>query len=162
MFTYKNFRLNVFLTYSFGNVVRLPAVFRSSYSDLYAMPNTFKNRWTVPGDEAETTVPALLTRRQLNDDRKLSYAYNSYNYSSDRIAKGDFVRLKEISLSYDLPKKWLEHIKIRNLSLKLQATNIFLLYADKKLNGQDPEFYNAGGVAVPMPKQLTFTLKLGL
>ena len=39
---------------------------------------------------------------------------------------------------------------------------IRVIYADKKLNGQDPEFANAGGVAVPMPKQFTLTLRLGL
>jgi hypothetical protein len=48
------------------------------------------------------------------------------------------------------------------MSLKLQATNLFLIYADKKLNGQDPEFFNTGGVAVPVPKQFTLTLKIGL
>jgi len=69
---------------------------------------------------------------------------------------------KEISLAYDFPAKWFQGTPIGNLSLKLQATNLFLIYADKKLNGQDPEFINAGGVASPMPRQFTFTLKLGL
>jgi len=49
-----------------------------------------------------------------------------------------------------------------NLALKIQATNLFLIYADKKLNGQDPEFFNSGGVATPVPKQFTLTLKIGL
>ena len=53
-------------------------------------------------------------------------------------------------------------MKLSNLSLKLQATNLFLIYADKKLNGQDPEFFNSGGVATPVPKQFTLTLKIGL
>lgn len=70
--------------------------------------------------------------------------------------------MKEISLSYDFPRKWIEPLKLSNLSLKVQATNLFLLYADKKLNGQDPEFFNAGGVASPVPRQFTFTLRLGL
>lgn len=52
--------------------------------------------------------------------------------------------------------------KSSNLSLKLQATNLFLIYADKKLNGQDPEFVNTGGVASPVPRQFTLTLRLGL
>ena len=68
--------------------------------------------------------------------------------------------MKEISLSYDFPKKWIEHLTLSNLSMKLQATNPFLIYADKKLNGQDPEFVNAGGVAAPMPKQFTLTVLL--
>ena len=89
------------------------------------------------------------------------YAYNAYNYSTERIAKGDFIRMKEISLSYDFPQSWIAQAKISNLSLKLQATNLFLIYADKKLNGQDPEFFNTGGVASPVPRQFTLTLRLG-
>lgn len=46
--------------------------------------------------------------------------------------------------------------------MKLQGTNLFLIYADDKLNGQDPEFFRSGGVAAPVPKQFTFTLRLGL
>ena len=70
--------------------------------------------------------------------------------------------MKEISLSYDFPKSWLEPLKLSDLSLKLQATNLFLIYADDKLNGQDPEFFRSGGVAAPMPKQFTLTLRLGI
>ena len=92
----------------------------------------------------------------------MSYAYNAYNYSTERIASGDFIRMKEISLSYELPSKIVKAMKMNSMSLKLQATNLFLVYADKKLNGQDPEFFNTGGVAVPVPKQFTLTLKLGL
>lgn len=161
-FEWKGFRLNIFITGSFGNVVRLDPVFKSSYSDLSSMPKEFKNRWVVPGDENVTTIPVIASRIQSHNNSKLNYAYNAYNYSTERIASGDFVRLKEISLSYDLPKKWANAIRFSSMSVKLQATNICLLYADKKLNGQDPEFFNTGGVAVPVPRQFTLSLKLGL
>lgn len=92
----------------------------------------------------------------------MSYAYNAYNYSTERIAKGDFIRMKEISVAYDFPKSVANALRISNLSLKLQAANLFLIYADKKLNGQDPEFFNTGGVATPLPRQFTLTLKLGI
>ena len=162
IFKFKGLTLNVFMTYSFGNVIRLDPVFRSSYSDLTSMPKEFRNRWIVPGDEDVTTVPVIASRWQARKYSSLSYAYNAYNYSTERIARGDFIRMKEISLAYDLPKKWVNAVKMNSMSLKLQATNLFLLYADKKLNGQDPEFFNTGGVAVPVPKQFTLTLKLGL
>ena len=162
IFRYKGFRLNVFFTYSFGNVVRLNPFFDDYYSDLDAMPREFKNRWMSPGDENRTNVPAIISRRQYQNDRNLDKAYNAYNYSTARIAKGDFIRLKELSLTYDLPKKAVEKLKLKNLSFKLQATNLFLVYADKKLNGQDPEFFNTGGVATPLPKQFTLTVRLGL
>ena len=159
---YKNWHLNVFITYAFGNVVRLDPTFAVSYSDLTAMPREFANRWVVPGDETRTTIPAMADLRAIQNDSRLGYAYNAYNYSTDRIAKGDFIRMKEISLAYDFPKQWISHIGLSNMSMKLQATNLFLIYADKKLNGQDPEFFNSGGVAVPMARQFTFTLRLGI
>ena len=162
VFAYKGFKLNVFMTYSFGNVVRLNPYFNYKYSDLSAMPREFKNRLTLPGDEAKTNIPAILSNPQYEANRTLYKAYNAYNYSTERIAKGDFIRMKEISLSYEFPKSWISAAKISNLSLKLQATNLFLIYADKKLNGQDPEFFNTGGVASPVPRQFTLTLRLGL
>jgi hypothetical protein len=162
IFRYKNFRLNAFMTYSFGNVIRLDPVFRNRYSDLDATPREFKNRWTLPGDENITDIPVIADRRLNNRDSQLNYAYNAYNYSSARTAKGDFIRLKEVSLSYDFPKDMISNLKMSDLSLKLQATNLFLLYADKKLNGQDPEFFNTGGVAAPVPKQFTLTLRFSL
>ena len=45
---------------------------------------------------------------------------------------------------------------------KIIGNNIALLYSDKKLLGADPEFFNNGGVAMPIPKQYTFSIKLGL
>ncbi len=161
-FEWNGFRLNVFITGSFGNVVRLDPVFKASYNDLTSMPKEFRNRWIVPGDEEKTSIPVIASRMQNVNNTSLSYAYNAYNYSTERIAKGDFIRLKEVSLSYDFPKKLVNSLKLNNLSLKVQATNLFLLYADKKLNGQDPEFFNTGGVAVPVPKQFTVTLKVGI
>ena len=161
IFTYKGFRLNVFITYSFGNVVRLDPVFKYRYTDLSSMTKEFKNRWVLPGDEAITNVPAILSKRDYDANSDLQYAYNAYNFSTARVAKGDFIRMKEISLGYDFPSKWFKHTALNALSLKLQGTDLFLIYADKKLNGQDPEFFRAGGVSAPMPKQFTLTVNDG-
>ena len=161
IFRYKGLTLNVYITYSFGNVIRLDPVFRNEYDDLTATPKEFKNRWGVAGDENRTTIPTIASKRQNKNDSNLSYAYNAYNYSTERIAKGDFIRMKEISVNYDFPQKVLNALRLARLSAKLQATNMFLIYADKKLNGQDPEFFNTGGVAAPTPKQFTLTVNLG-
>jgi TonB-linked SusC/RagA family outer membrane protein len=165
VFTYKGLRLNVFITYSFGNKVRLDRVFKAVYSDINALPKEFKNRWMMPGDEAYTDVPAIISKRQYSGNSKISnvaYGYNAYNYSNVRIADGGFVRMKEISLAYDLPKRWLAQAGFKSLSMKLQGTNLFLLYADSKLNGHDPEFFHSGGVSAPLSKQFTFTLRFGI
>ncbi len=159
---WKGFRLNLFLTYSFGNKIRLDPVFSNVYDDMQAMPREFANRWTMSGDETKTNIPVISSKRQNAVDSYLNRAYSAYNYSTERVADGGFIRLKEVSLTYDLPKSFLEKIHFTSASLKVQATNLCLLYADKKLNGQDPEFFNTGGVAVPTPKQVTFTLRFSL
>ena len=163
--TWKGLKLNVFFTYSFGNVLRLDdlcPVYSSDYSDLTASMKEMKNRWMVPGDENITTIPSIPTVRQMREIDALSNAYSAYNYSTERVAKGDFIRLKELSLAYDLPKKVFEGQKaVSSFGVKFSATNLWLAYADKKLNGRDPEYYNTGGVSSPNPRQFTLTVKLG-
>ena len=162
-FSFKGFHLNVFMTYAFGNKLRLDPTFAAGYSDLTSFTKDFKNRWVLPGDEAyDGIVPAIASRRQVYSNDYLGWAYNAYNYSTARVADGGFIRLKEVSLTYDVPKTLISRIRLTNASVKLAATNICLLYADKKLNGQDPEFFNSGGVASPNPKQFTLTLRLGM
>lgn len=161
VFKYKGFRLTAFIVYSFGNVVRLDNVFSNTYNDMVAMPREFNNRWSSSGEEEVTTVPVIPSKRQNYLNPNLGIAYSAYNYSSERVANGDFVRMKEISVDYTFPKQWIAPIGLQNVNLKFQATNLFLIYADKKLNGNDPEFFNTGGVASPMPRQFTFTVRLG-
>ncbi|WP_443936709.1 SusC/RagA family TonB-linked outer membrane protein [Pedobacter sp. MW01-1-1] len=160
-FTYKNFDLTVFVTYQGGNKIRLNNEFATSYSDSQANPKEFLDRWTLPGDENLTNVPSLADYL-LQKELKGTYPYTAYNYSTDRVADGSFVRLKQISLGYNFSKKAAESMGLKFLSLKMQGNNIWLIYADKKLKGQDPEFVGAGGVAMPIPQQITFSLKVGI
>jgi len=164
-FAWKGLKLNVYFTYGFGNVLRLANlcyVNSSDYNDLSANMKEMQNRWMVPGDEAHTTIPVIASHRQYQEITNLRYAYSAYNYSDQRVAKGDFIRLKEISIGYDLPKKVFEGQKsVSSFGVKLTASNIWLCYADKKLNGQDPEYYSTGGVSSPMPRQFTLTFRLG-
>lgn len=158
---YSNFALSALVTYSSGNKIRLNPGFKQIYSDLDASSNDFLNRWTLPGDEKRTNVPSVmdkLSQSQLNG----ANPYNNYNYSTARVADGDFVRLKQVSLSYNLPPGIIRPAGFNNLSVSLVANNVWLIYSDKRLNGQDPEFFNSGGVALPIPRQFTFSLKAGL
>jgi TonB-linked SusC/RagA family outer membrane protein len=161
-FTYGGWKLNVFLTYAFGNVVRLDPAFTNRYDDFSGASRELINRWVLAGDEEITNIPVIPSARQNNNNSYLYYAYNAYNYSTVRIAKGDFIRMKELSLEYSFPKKWMQKLSLSTLSLKLQGSNLFLLYSDKKLKGQDPEFSNTGGVALPVPKQFTLTVRIGI
>ncbi len=49
----------------------------------------------------------------------------------------------------------LTSLKMNNAHVSLVGNNIALLYSDKNLYGADPEFFNNGGVAMPIPKQYT-------
>ncbi|RDC55013.1 SusC/RagA family TonB-linked outer membrane protein [Pedobacter chinensis] len=168
-FSYKNFSLTTLFTFSAGNVIRLIPTYSVSYPDLYAMSKDLLNRWVMPGDEQYTNVPALVdpfvaSQTITNADGSVVsgiYPYNLYNYSTERVAKGDFIRFKQIAFTYQFPKKLVSRLHMSNVSVSLVGNNIALLYSDKKLNGQDPEFFGTGGVAIPIPKQYTLSLKVG-
>ncbi|SKB73511.1 TonB-linked outer membrane protein, SusC/RagA family [Sphingobacterium nematocida] len=167
-FRYKNFGLSALFTFAAGNYIRLQPSFYSIYSDMASMSKDMVNRWLMPGDEQLTNVPAILDPTSLNRILRANgttvnanYPYNAYNYSDQRVARGDFIRLKQVQLTYTLPKSITERLKMSSMQLALVGNNIALLYSDKKLNGADPEFFNNGGVAMPVPKQYTFSLKVG-
>lgn len=158
-FRYKDWTLSFGLVYKFGSVIRLDDKFYPTYNDYSAFPKELKNRWMMPGDEKKTNIPAILDKR-VYDRIEGMQTYQMYNKSTERVAKGDFIRLKDLSIGYRLPKKWLKQTFINSANLSFQATNLFLLYSDSKLNGIDPEFYLAGGVSSPISKMYTFTVNL--
>ncbi len=160
-FNYKNLSLNIFLTYQAGNMIRLYPAFRTSYSELDASPREFYDRWVLYGDEKFTNVPSMMDQFQALIEGA-NYPYNNYNYSTARVARGDFIRLKTVSLSYSLPKKTISSLGfLQNLSFTAAAINPWLIYSDARLEGQDPEFFNTGGVAQPIQKQFTLSIKAG-
>lgn len=161
-FKYRNWTFSFFINYQFGNKVRLYDYFKSEYSDMTVMPKEFDDRWVLSGDETKTNIPVILSQRQVQRPKnEYKEAYNAYNFSTERIADGSFIRLKDISLTYKLPDRWMKTIGLGSASLKCIASNVALLYKDKKLHGQDPEFFRSGGVAMPVPRQITFSLRVG-
>ncbi|MDQ8004636.1 MAG: SusC/RagA family TonB-linked outer membrane protein [Pedobacter sp.] len=166
-FSYKGFTLSTLFTFATGNYVRLQPTYSVSYTDLNSMSKELVNRWVFPGDEKYTNIPAVLDAFTLTNriyrvngnTTDARYAYNAYNYSDQRVAKGDFVRLKNVSLSYQIPQKIASKLKMSNAQISLVGNNVALLYADSKLNGADPEFFNNGGVAMPIPRQYTLSIK---
>ncbi|MBL0740744.1 SusC/RagA family TonB-linked outer membrane protein [Chryseolinea lacunae] len=164
-FHYKNWSLGFFITASGGNKVRLPAMFgASSFTDLTVYSKSFINRWALAGDEKVTSFPVIPDSRltQENGLTELARAYNAYNFSTQRVADGSYVRLRTVNLSYTLSKELLTKLYVKSMVISALVQNPWLIYADKKLNGVDPEFYNSGGVAQPITRQYTLSLNLGL
>ena len=166
-FKYKNFSLGVGIVFRAGNKIRLDDLFKLGTGGLRefgysSISKEMENRWSAPGDEAYTNVPGILSRRFDDDlDAQSLNLYELYNKSDVRVADGSFVRLKTISLGYNLPKTLTNTLGIQRAKISLQAQNVLLLYSDKKLNGLDPEFYRSGGVALPIPRTFTFSLNVG-
>ena len=155
-FSFKNFRLGVYVYYSFGGVKRLPEQFATKYNDYQIMGKEFNRRWLRAGDEERTNVPVIATDAHRQANPYLSNAYTNYNKSDVRIAKTDYIQLRDISLSYTVPKSFVDRLRLSSLALKLQASNVALLYADKKLNGALPYDYEY------QPHSYIFTATVGL
>lgn len=142
-FYYKKFTLSALFIGSFGNVIRL----RNLTSD-YAfgfpdatqnMSKEFAHRWRNPGDEAHTDIPRLEVDKW---DMALTYPYPAnaqmYNNSDLRTVKGNFLRLQNVSLSYDLYTDKMRAKGIQNIRFMLQGNNLHV-WKNRRLKGQDPE-----------------------
>ena len=149
-----NFTLSAYILYSFGSIKRLPAEFSTTYYDYEVLGHEFNRRWKAPGDEEYTNVPSIPTADQRNRYPNLSQAYTTYDYSDVRIARYDYIQLRDVSLGYSIPKSLLTKSFLSSVDLKLQASNLFLIYSDKKLNGALPYAYT--------PHSLIFTCTVGM
>ncbi|SEN99583.1 TonB-linked outer membrane protein, SusC/RagA family [bacterium A37T11] len=160
-FRYKNWNFSFFLYGSAGNKMRLKPIYSDSYSESFVPSRDFVNRWLLPGDENKTNIPVIPDKRLRNQIGDLERAYNAYNFSTERVANGSYIRVRNIALGYNLPSSLLGKYHLTNVALRVAATNPFLLYSDSKLNGADPEFFDTGGVALPIPKQYILSLIVG-
>ena len=85
---------------------------------------------------------------------------NSYSYASDRfIEKGDYLRIKDVTLSYNVPSKLLKPVGVSNLKIYASGLNVFTFH---DVNFWDPErgVDGMGYGIYPMTK--TFVLGLDL
>lgn len=158
-FRYKAFSVSALLTYSYGNKIRLLPFYAPYYDDASALSKDLADRWTTPGDELYTNVPRILDQ-ETYDNWRIQNAdpITSYNRSDIRVADGSYIRLKNISLGYTLPRTVVNRVGVKNAQFQVQAQNIHV-WADKKLKGQDPESL-VGGTNVPLTKTVAFSLSV--
>ena len=150
-FTYKNFDLNIFLQWSYGNDI-LNAnrmVFENPSSKQNTnMFATYTNRWTP--ENPESNMPR-------------AKANGATEYSSLYVENGSYLKLKNISLGYNFGPKVLDRLGISAARIYLAAENIatFTHYS-----GDDPEVSTRNSVLTPgfdwsaYPR--AFTLSFGL
>jgi TonB-linked SusC/RagA family outer membrane protein len=149
--SWNGFQLGAFFEYKGGNKVMLIEK-RYLESDGASMNvnqvTTALNYWKKPGDTGVNPKPVA------------GNSTNSNNFGTTRfVQKGDYLRIKDITLSYTFPKKMLDKAKIGNLKLYASAQNIYTFH---DVDWWDPErgVDGIGYGIYPMTKALVAGLEL--
>lgn len=129
-FKYKNFDLNLFFQWSYGNHIinanRLwfdPGVGIKYRSSIFSGQNTFAafaDRWTSTNQN--TDIPYLLG--------------STVVYASQYVEDGSYLRLKTLNIGYTLPSELLSRYNISKLRIYIATNNLFTW---TKYKGYDPE-----------------------
>lgn len=142
-FSYNRITLSALFIGSFGNVMRLRNLsegFGLTFPNATQnMSKEWVNRWRNPGDELFTDIPRLEnTAFEMEVTGGSPYNGRMYDNSDLRTVKGDFVRLQNLSISYDYFTPKLRAMGIQNIRFMLQGNNLYV-WKNKALKGQDPE-----------------------
>ncbi|MDR6782844.1 TonB-linked SusC/RagA family outer membrane protein [Pedobacter africanus] len=136
-FRYKDFTLSGLIVYNLGNVMRADANRFYSGRLLGNIQSNFNERWQNPGDEANTDVPKYIP----SETTSLSQRTTSfYNRSDVNIISASYIRLRDLTLSYDLFKSGLSKLHLQKARVYAQVTNVLLW--TKNDRGIDPEYYD--------------------
>jgi TonB-linked SusC/RagA family outer membrane protein len=164
---YKDFSFLIRADYHLGNVFLLQTInpnfypvdgsfgAAGQYSGLLANNSALANRWRKPGDEATTNIPGItggnLTSLDMFDNSNLN------------IRNAGYIRLQQISLSYNVPKSILRKTPyIKALSLGATVSNLGLLWVANK-EGIDPEYQMTNEFNnLPPSRNYVFNINLSL
>jgi len=110
------------------------------------------DRWQYPGQA--TNVQRFTTTGTP------STAFNNYiAYSDAPVSDASFIRLKNLYISYSLPKNIIRHIRLKETRLYFQGQNLFTLTSYR---GLDPETGRHGSMTLPTLAVYTFGIHLSL
>lgn len=152
-FRYKGFTLEAQLYYNFGNYVRDAwgsYYIGAGYGATFNKVTRILDRWTTQGQV--TDIP--------------KYVYNGNksfeSFSTFYLNKGDYIRLRDVRLGYDLPQSVVSKIHLSTASFYVRGSNLWTWVQDKNLPF-DPEQGAASqtNLTVFIPKTLTVGLNIG-
>jgi len=162
-FTYKGISLDVFFQFQLdwdafnGDLFNLADAGSSNDNDLV----TQLDRWQNPGDI--TNVPQAYEGGIIDGFTQQTPGAGLTN--SRWISDGSYLRLKQVSISYDFPRTITDKLSLRNLSIFAQATNLITF---TRFDGIDPEVIgnqndvNGSSFGVfPVGRQVTGGLSIG-
>jgi hypothetical protein len=130
-FKYKNFDLNVLLTYQLGFYVYYGTHAGLHDQRFWNNATDVLGAWKKPGDI--TTVPKPVYGDNFSNGSALPMDYNVF--------KGDFVKLRNVSVGFTLPQRLLDRTKIASARLFVSGQNLAIF---TKYPGPDPEVSSNG------------------
>ena len=165
--SYKDFDLTFLIQGSYGNDI-FNAVRIKTENPSNGTSVNLNNRWTP--DNQNTDVPVFLSSRDrnlLNLGSNQTAGIGVDQRSSRWIEDGSYIRMKNITLTYNIPLSVLSKIHISNLSVYATAVNLFTI---TKYTGYDPEVSSfnaagAGGLGIDLsnyPTSKTFLFGINL
>ncbi|GJM34293.1 MAG: SusC/RagA family TonB-linked outer membrane protein [Saprospiraceae bacterium] len=158
-FSYKGFGLTIRTDFAIGHTIRnrTNATFMGQFQGDIGILNDIKNSWENQGDI--TDIPRYYWADQLAQNSQFrnggpSDAAGNIFFNSDYHEKGDFINLREVTLSYNFAGLgFLEKIKIA--SIRIFATGNNLKYFTN-YNGLMPEEGGLDNGRYPNPRVYTF------
>lgn len=153
-FSYKNFDLSLMFVYYGGHVFRGEAAQYLSMPPSTNLNRETLNLWRQPGDELNPNTTPAMTGYELyeEDDLHQWYAANKH------VVKGDYIKLRDLSLTYNFERRLIAKAGLSALALTVQAQNLWTWKANDY--GFDPEAmtttdYGWGARALPVPTTWT-------
>lgn len=152
-FNYKGLTLNTLITYQFGgNLFDYPGYFAanggSRLGSFVPSKEYEDNYWKKPGDNAKYPQPVE------------AWTYRPDRWSSLYILSSDFIRFKELSLSYNFPEKIAKKIGLNGLQVSFTGNNLFYIY--RATDYLDPEVPLNGYRTVDTPISRIYSFGINL
>ncbi|HLX91763.1 MAG TPA: SusC/RagA family TonB-linked outer membrane protein [Puia sp.] len=138
-FSYKGFALDAQFSFQYGNKLYDGYGVYINHDGSSPADNSNQKemrRWQKPGDK--TDIPAYVYFNSSNS------TFGSTRYVYD----GSFIRLRNVTFSYEMPKPWLKRVGFASLMIYARGSNFWTKTFDKNLVF-DPENGTPGPSATP-------------
>ncbi|GGH08755.1 SusC/RagA family TonB-linked outer membrane protein [Sphingobacterium alkalisoli] len=140
-FRFEKLEVSFLLSWKAGYVVRRKSM--EPDGEFYARYHSdYFDRWQQPGDELTTAVPRKIEVGEMPATNAAAIS-NIYGNSEVLVREGTHLRLQDVSFNYQLPLKWSQKIRSRDLAIYGYVRNLGLIWKkDAGLGNEDPDFIN--------------------
>lgn len=120
------------------------------YQGSYNVPEMYYDTWSE--DNPNGIYPRFLYADQLGK--------NNYIESTLFAYKGNYLAIREISISYTLPQKWVESAKMQRAEISITGQNLGYITAAKNVSSPETGAGGAVGSGYSLPRTLLFGVNL--